>query len=123
MKIKIIPIALCMLLGCSQSPVRPNVDREKIRAVIQDHTDEIKGCYEKALKDDPNIRGKLVILWTIGGAGRVYKAEVKSSDLKSSAIESCALEKSKKWIFPSPPIGVLVDVSFPYLFTPEDDNH
>jgi hypothetical protein len=119
MKRRAVLAAVSLLLGCSQSPIQPDVDKEKIRAVVRSHDSEIKECYEKALKKNPSLSGKLVILWTISDSGKVLKAEIKSSDLMSPEVESCTIEKSKKWTFPSPPNDETAVLSYPYTFSPE----
>ena len=75
----------------------------------------IKACYERALKRNPNLSGKVVIHWTITQAGTVSGVDVEQDTLGDAEVASCIKSLIARWRFPAPS-GGSVDVSFPFVF-------
>lgn len=89
----------------------PNIVTKEVRARMG----AIKGCYERALKRNPNISGKIVIRWTITGAGTVSGVDIDQDTLGDSEVASCIKNFVARWRFPAPS-GGSVEVSYPFLF-------
>jgi TonB family protein len=84
-----------------------------VAAVISRRKGAIQSCYERELKKNPNIAGKVVVRFNIGTAGRVTSASVASSSLGAPAVGSCVVSRIKSWRFPKPEGGsVTVTKSF-----------
>jgi hypothetical protein len=85
-------------------PGRPNVqgslDKEIIRRVVRQHRREIKYCYESQLQKNKNLKGRVVVRFTISATGSVVSAVVKQSNLKNAAVERCMTGKIRRWVFP-----------------------
>ena len=77
----------------------------------------VQDCYERELKRDPSLAGKIEIEFTIGTSGRVDEAFVASNRMGSDAVGDCIVSRLKRWRFPKPG-GGSVTVSFPFIFTP-----
>ena len=75
----------------------------------------IKACYERALKRNPTLTGKIVMHWTITAAGTVSGVDVEQDSLGDSEVASCIKSLVARWRFPAPS-GGSVDVSFPFVF-------
>ncbi len=75
----------------------------------------IKACYERALKRNPNLSGKVVIHWTITQAGTVSGVDVERTRSATPRSASCIKSLIARWRFPAPS-GGSVDVSFPFVF-------
>jgi len=75
----------------------------------------IKACYERALKRNPTLTGKIVMHWTITAAGTVSGVDVEQDSLGDSEVGSCIKSLVARWRFPAP-AGGSVDVSFPFVF-------
>jgi len=75
----------------------------------------IKACYERALKRNPTLTGKIVMHWTITAAGTVSGVDVEQDTLGDSEVGSCIKSLVARWRFPAP-AGGSVDVSFPFVF-------
>ena len=103
-------------------PGRPKVtgalDKKTISRVIRRHRNEIKYCYEKELKNNKNLEGKIVIQFTIDGTGTVRVASTRESTLNNKQVEACINAKIKHWMFPAPKGGGIVNVNFPFVFKP-----
>jgi outer membrane biosynthesis protein TonB len=75
----------------------------------------IKACYERALKRNPTLSGKIVMTWTITAAGTVSGVDVETDTLGDSEVASCIKSLIARWRFPAP-AGGTVTVSFPFVF-------
>ena len=75
----------------------------------------IKACYERALKRNPTLTGKIVMHWTITAAGTVSGVDVEQDSLGDSEVGSCVKSLIARWRFPAP-AGGSVEVSFPFVF-------
>ena len=80
---------------------------EDIAVVISKHSAAIQYCYQKGLKRDPEMKGKIVIRFTVLARGTVENAEIVSSTLKNTSVESCILSRIKRW----DDFGMLDDVN------------
>ncbi|MEL6178623.1 MAG: AgmX/PglI C-terminal domain-containing protein [Myxococcota bacterium] len=93
------------------------VDRNAVSAVINRRRGALVSCYERELKKNPNLKGKITVRFTIGTAGRVTSSSVASSSLSSSAVGSCVASRIRGWRFPKPE-GGSVSVSKSFVFAP-----
>jgi TonB family protein len=92
------------------------LSRDVINRIIQRHYNEVKYCYEKELTKDPNLYGKVTVLFVIEGTGRVGDALVQQSTMGSEPVESCIVTHVRRWAFPAPQGGGTVQVTYPYVF-------
>ena len=81
------------------------VDGSAVSKVFSRRKKAIKVCYEQQLKKDPSLKGKVVIKFTIGPAGRVTSISVEKNSTGSSAVGTCIANKVKSWKFPEPEGG------------------
>lgn len=98
----------------------PEVDGElsqsQIAAVMRRKLKAIRSCYERALKRDRSLKGKVVIRFEIMENGRTSNIEFDDR-MGSSAVVSCIRTRAKSWRFPRPD-GGSVFVAYPIVFTP-----
>lgn len=94
------------------------LDKDVIAKVIRRHQNEIKYCYESELSKDPNLAGKVAVMWTIDPSGSVADASVSETTLGNTTAENCMLSRIRRWRFPEPKGGGVVTVTFPWLFKP-----
>lgn len=92
------------------------LSREVINRVIQKHYSEIKYCYEKELSKNPELYGKVTVLFLIDGGGAVGEALVQQTTLASDPVETCMINHVRRWAFPAPRGGGTVQVTYPYVF-------
>ncbi len=93
-----------------------SLDREIIRRIIAKHRPEVKYCYEKELVKHKDLMGKVVVTFIIAGTGRVIKAYIKQSTMGNKAVEQCIVSRVKRWKFPQPKGGGIVEVTYPFIF-------
>ncbi len=93
-----------------------SLDGAAIAAVVKSKISGIKYCYEKELKNNPNLAGKVVVNFTIGATGDVTAYKVENSTIGNAEVEQCILRMVRRWKFPQPSGGD-VNVSYPFIFT------
>ncbi|MDF1562794.1 MAG: AgmX/PglI C-terminal domain-containing protein [Deltaproteobacteria bacterium] len=98
--------------------VRGGLDREVIARVVRRHQSAIKYCYERSLQKDPELHGKVAVVWVIDGTGAVASAEIARSTLDDGEVEACILQRVRRWRFPEPRGGGVVQVTYPWIFKP-----
>jgi Ca-activated chloride channel family protein len=96
--------------------VKGSMSKEPIRRSIRRQMKAIRACYEKQLKSDPNLQGRVVVRFVIGANGQVTKAEIASSTLNNEKVEKCLLKVIRRMTFPQPEGGSSVVVSYPFTF-------
>jgi outer membrane biosynthesis protein TonB len=100
----------------SEAPaVDGDLDPAMVAKEVRTRLGAIKACYERALKRNPNLSGKVVIHWTITQAGTVSGVDVEQDTLGDAEVASCIKSLIARWRFPAPS-GGSVEVSFPFVF-------
>ncbi len=97
------------------------LDKDVIMKVIKRHQNEIKFCYEQELQKNPALGGKVAVAWTIDPAGAVSEANVSESSIGNANVESCIVQRIRRWKFPEPSGGGVVNVTFPWIFKAAGD--
>jgi TonB family protein len=72
-------------------------DQEAVSAVVQSHNAAVQFCYQRILKRNPNLKGKIVVRFTITPQGSVSQVTVLSSTLNNSSVENCIASRIKRW--------------------------
>ena len=88
----------------------------EVAKVVNRRLGAIKGCYERALRKNPNLEGKITIRFTIAGSGKVSTARATTNELTPD-VSNCIVGAFKRFRFPQPDGGSLT-VEYPFLFTP-----
>jgi len=70
---------------------------EAIQEVLLSHVPAIRYCYERELKRNPTLKGKLVVRITVGPDGKVQNASIFSSTLNNDRVERCILTRIRLW--------------------------
>jgi TonB family protein len=102
----------------AEGHVRGNLDREIIRRIIRRHINEVRFCYEQQLAMHHDLAGRMVVQFNIAPTGQVLSSVLQSSTLGNVRVEACALQAVRRWEFPKPEGGGLVNVSYPFVFAP-----
>jgi Ca-activated chloride channel homolog len=100
-----------------------SIDRSSIGAVIKRNVGKFKTCYERELKTDPTLSGRVEVKFSIAPDGAVAVATIKNSTLGSPVVEQCMVKHFKRLTFPAPVGGGHVVVTYPFVFQapePED---
>lgn len=92
--------------------------KEEIDAVIKQNLAQIRACYERNLQGNRGLAGRVKVAFVIMSSGRVQSANIVTSDLNNSATEGCIASVIRRWKFPLPRGGGVVNVNYPFVFTP-----
>lgn len=101
--------------GCSavcEGQVTPALNNA-LRAVAQ----SAQGCYERALRQNTTLSGKVVVAVKVRGNGASCGASLVQDGLGDTSVASCVLQKFRSGIF-APPVGGCADVRVPISFKP-----
>ncbi|MCA9618135.1 MAG: AgmX/PglI C-terminal domain-containing protein, partial [Myxococcales bacterium] len=89
---------------------------EVIQRIIRSNYGRFRGCYESALRTNPNLQGRVAVSFMIGRNGTV-QAVSGGGDLPDGGVISCVSQAFYGLSFPAPEGGV-VRVTYPILFSP-----
>lgn len=92
-------------------------DPQAINDVISTYKASIKMSYEKYLKRDPNLKGKINLRITISSSGNVSAIKVVENTTGNTEFEDEIVRKVKMWQF-EPVADGDVTVSYPFVFFP-----
>jgi hypothetical protein len=98
--------------------LRSSLDKEEIRTVIRSHLHAVRSCYERRLGQNPALKGRISVIFTIAGDGSIQSSATQSSTMHDSAVEDCLNRAVCGWRFPEPTGGGYVIVSYPFNFIP-----
>ncbi len=90
---------------------------EEIKLVFERNKGAIYAIYNRALREDPSLQGKVVVELKIAPSGEVVDVRVLSSELKASELERKLLARIKGFDFGNKDVDVMV-VSWPVDFLP-----
>jgi TonB family protein len=82
--------------------------------VIKADAGAFRACYKKALAENPDTGGKVVIHFQIAADGQVTSASVKESTLEDVNLEECVLHQVRQLVFPAKGGAI---VNYPFKFS------
>ncbi len=92
-------------------------DHQAINEVVTSHRSSIKMSYEKYLKRDPYLKGKITLRITISASGAVSSVIIAVNSTGNREFADEVVRKVKMWQFEQVTDGD-VTVSYPFVFTP-----
>jgi TonB family protein len=72
-------------------------DIDKVTAIVISHSPAIQYCYERELKRNSDLKGKIAIRFTINPTGGVSDVKIISSTLENENVERCILARVSRW--------------------------
>ncbi len=79
---------------------------------------QARGCYNRALRLNPTLKGRITVNVRVGPGGRVCSASVGSNTLGDASVASCVVQMFRSATLPSPQ-GGCVDTAVPINFVPK----
>lgn len=101
----------------STDDVIGDVDKQAVTATIRRRMPGLEACYEKALRSNPNLKGKMSYTITINPSGRVTDVKIEEDTVGDSSVRSCTEAKIKGWRFVSEGAEESSEVTFSVAFT------
>jgi outer membrane biosynthesis protein TonB len=90
------------------------LDGKSVARKIRARRRAFQACYERQLKRNPSLKGKIVLEVTVGENGRVSDIFVADNDL-NNAVANCIKGKMRSIRFPKPDGGEAT-FSYPFIF-------
>lgn len=91
---------------------------EVIRRIVRARFAALRVCYEKGLKSNPTLGGRVNVKFVINQEGAVATAQDAGSTLSDAAVVSCIVGAFKAMTFPKPDGGGIVVATYPIVFAP-----
>jgi outer membrane biosynthesis protein TonB/pSer/pThr/pTyr-binding forkhead associated (FHA) protein len=105
--------------NATDTVIMGGLDKSVIDEYIKRHMSQIRYCYVKELNtSQAPFTGRVLTRFVISGSGRVSQSGVESSSLGNASVERCLTDVIRKIVFPEPLGGGVVEVSYPFSFTP-----
>ncbi|MEQ9503277.1 MAG: VIT domain-containing protein [Deltaproteobacteria bacterium] len=98
--------------------VRGSLSKDRIAQVFRRKRGAFKSVFEKMLKSDPTLSGKVVLELTVGPDGRVVAARIRGDAAKQKRWAGL-VAVAKKMRFPAPAGGGTIHISYPFIFRPQ----
>jgi len=99
------------------SPVGASRSIEEIQIVFDRNKSSIYSLYNRALRSDPTLQGKMVLSLTIDPSGKITKIELVSSELGDAALERKLVQRIKMFNFGAKAVDA-VTITYPIDFLP-----
>jgi TonB family protein len=96
---------------------KPSRSEEEIALVFDSNKGAIYALYGRALRDQPDLQGKLVLEFTISPAGEVTECRVVSSELKDPELERKIVARVKLFHFAAKDVATMTTTK-PIEFVP-----
>jgi len=90
---------------------------EEIRLVFERNKGSFYAIYNRMLRDDPSLQGKVVVELKISPTGSVENVRIVSSELKTPELESKLLARIRTFDFGAKDVDMMI-VSYPIDFLP-----
>ncbi len=94
----------------------PNIVVRQIRARIR----AIQTCYERELRNNPTLAGRVMVRFTIQETGTVSNASATENSTGSPAVATCVVNTIRRFRFNPGPDGGSVSFAYPFVFAPQN---
>jgi hypothetical protein len=91
----------------SRSGGRGQIDKRDVSRVLRRRAGAVRKCYEKALRRNPNLSGKLTVKFQIGTNARITRIKIMKNRTGDAGIANCVKAKMRSWKFKAPTGGAV----------------
>ncbi len=100
---RVAPARLASLGKMDKAMVRPRAALEphEIRQTIVRQLPKVKACYERALKAEGGLRGRLVLSLDVQPEGNVTGARISDDGIGNDTLSACVVKAVDSWRFPA----------------------
>lgn len=91
------------------------LSREQVRRVVHRNIPQVRFCYEQGLQAQPDMSGRVSVMFIIGQSGAVTTAQVVGNDVGNARVGQCIADAVRRWPFPQSP-GV-TSVTYPFMLS------
>lgn len=94
-------------------------DQQELVRVIQAERHQIQACYERALRSEPTLRGRMEVALTIETDGSMSRVRMVNSGALIDAVGECVVGVIRTFRVEHAPQGGTVSYTFPFVFEPQ----
>jgi TonB family protein len=94
-------------------------DQSVVVRMITTRRSAIQACYERELRQNPNLQGRVAVTMTIQESGSVSGVRATENSTGSDAVASCVVRVVQGFRFNPGPEGGSVSYTFPFVFEPQ----
>ena len=95
-------------------------DQSVVVRMITTRRSAIQACYERELRQNPTLQGRVAIAMTIQESGSVSGVRAAENTTGSDAVASCVVRVVQGFRFNPGPDGGSVSYTFPFVFEPQN---
>jgi TonB family protein len=95
-------------------------DSALVVRMIKTRIGAIRACYERELRRNPTLSGKVTIQFTIEERGNVSGVKVSENTTSDDAVGECVANAIQRFRFNPGPQGGSVSFSYPFVFAPQN---
>lgn len=106
-------------LAVSEEAEEERFGSAEVVPVIRAHLREIQRCYERELRTNADLVGKVTVRFAVIESGHVDSIRVTENTTGSSTVGACVTDVVATFVF-SPPPRERVTFSYPFVFSPQD---
>jgi hypothetical protein len=106
--------------GATAATTGTGLPKEVIQRIVRQHVSQIHSCYDTAMQKAPTLAGKLAVSFTIDAKGAVASASAGDTTISDAEMVTCVVNVLKRMTFPAPEGGSAVQVTYPFIFSPND---
>ena len=88
-------------------------DAAVVARIIRSYLGQIRACYERNLKANPQLQGRLVAEFSVSG-GRVVEAWTTWNDTGDEELAACVIRQIRRWRFEP---SIEAEIAWPLVFT------
>lgn len=99
----------------SEPEIEGTLDSDRVAMTIRRGMAAVTTCYQRALKRNPKLGGKIGVRIMINAVGRVTGVEIDSDSMGDSQVTACIQSYVMRWRFPAPEGGP-AEVAVPFVF-------
>lgn len=94
-----------------------DITASDVKRVMAEHNGEVRQCYDKHAKDQPDATGEVQMDVGVTPAGTVDSVEVEAPGVSGERFPACVDAKVKKWKFPESEDGTVVTIPYKFYFS------
>ncbi|HFE45067.1 MAG TPA: AgmX/PglI C-terminal domain-containing protein [Nannocystis exedens] len=96
-----------------------DVDKRAVQATIRRRMGALQNCYNRALRTNPGLSGKVTYTISISVMGTVTSVHIDADTVRDPSVASCTTTKIKGWRFPNEGAEDSSEVTFTVVFSGE----
>lgn len=95
------------------------LEEKTARRVLARYRAQVRYCYERALRDRPDLRGRVTLSLKVEPDGMVASAEVVEDTPGDESLAACLTLRAKRWRFPAFAGTARTVIRYPVVLTTE----